>query len=376
MTTIELFLKLVRNALWRSEEGLPEELSANMAANILRGAKEQGVQGLVNDALLRNKVKMPEEQQLEMMVMLMKVRQSNEEVNKGLRRLKELFDDRGIDYAVVKGQVAGSYYPDPTLRMAGDIDYYCDAQNFPKAQEVVKEAWGIKADANGSLCHIHYDYKGIIYEGHFALTRFYSKKMDCYWQQLVDDNLNENDNDNPNPNLNENEKGKVRVKVDNIEVRTLAPTIHVLYVFVHLYSHLMGLGVGIRQFCDMAVMLHACREDIEHERLHEILRIFGMERAFRAVGCILTDYLGMPKQELGYELTERDRRYAKRIFAIVRYRGNMGHYNKTSGSSGWRHNLESAAIKLAHFVKLWPLAPAYSFRWIAYEMTKKLRFEC
>ena len=70
MTTLELFLKLVRNALWLSEEELPEELSANMAANILRGAKEQGLLGVVIDALIRNKVKMPEEQHLEAMVLI------------------------------------------------------------------------------------------------------------------------------------------------------------------------------------------------------------------------------------------------------------------------------------------------------------------
>ncbi len=155
--------------------------------------------------------------------------------------------------------------------------------------------------------------------------------------------------------------------------RTLTPTMHVLYVFVHLYGHLLGLGVGFRQFCDLAVMLHACREEIDHDRLHGMLRTLGMERAFRAVGCILTDSLGMPRQDLGYELTDSDRRYANRIFAIVKYRGNMGHYNKKSGSSGWRHNMESAAIKLSHFMKLWPLAPAYNCRWIAYEMTKKIK---
>ena len=355
MTTIELFLMLVRYALWQSEEGLPGELSANMSANILRGAREQGVMGLVCDALIRNKIKMPEEQYLECMVLTRKVKQGNEKVNEGLQRLTALFTERGISYVVVKGQAVGAYYPNPTLRQAGDIDYYCDARNFTKAQQAVREAWGIEADANGSLCHIHYDYKEVTYEGHFALTTFYSKKMDGYWQRLVD------------------EDEKVTLCCEGGAVWTLSATMHILYVFVHLYSHLIGLGVGFRQFCDLAVMLHACREKTDHERLHGILRTLGMERAFRAVGCILTESLGMPQQDLGYALTEKDRRYARRIMDIVKYRGNMGHYNKKSGFSGWRHNMESAGIKMTHFMKLWPLAPAFSCRWIAYEMTKKIR---
>ena len=354
MTTIELFLKLVRNALWQTEEGLPEELSAKMAANILRGGREQGLLGLVTDALVRNKVRMPQENYLEFMVMLTKLKRMNAEVNEGLRRLVGLLDERGIDYVVVKGPAVGAYYPDPTLRSAGDIDYYCDAQNFPKAHEAVREAWGITADANGSYNHIHYEYKGVIYEAHFALTRLYSKKAERYWQQLVD------------------EDSGSTVNVDGMEVRTLSPTLHALFVFVHLYSHLMGSSVAFRQICDLAVMLHVCRNEIDHGRLHEMLRALGMERAFRAIGWIMTDSLGMPKQDLGYELTDKDCRYAQRIIDIVRYRGNMGHYNRMSGYSGWKHNIEAAAILMSHFVKLWPLAPAYSCRKIACELTKKL----
>lgn len=354
MTTIELFLKLVRNALWQNEEELPGELSAKMAANILRGGKEQGLLGLVGEALVRNKIKMPEEQYLEFMVLMMKVKRSNEEVNEGLRRLKTLLDERGVSFVVVKGQAVGAYYPDPMLRQAGDIDYYCDAENFPKAIEAVRKGWGIDGDISNKTCHIHYDYKEVTYEGHYALTRFYNKKKNRYWQQLVDGD------------------GGSTVAVNGMEVRTLSPTLHALYIFIHLYSHLMGLGVGFRQMCDLTVILHACHDEIDQSRMHEILRNLGMERAFRAVGCILTDCLGMPKEDLRYMLTEKDRRYAQRILDIVRYRGNMGHYNKKSGDSGWRHNVEATDIKLSHFWKLWPLAPAYSRRWIAYELTKKI----
>ena len=354
MTTIELFLKLVRKSLWQADEELPAELSEKMAANILRGGKEQGLLGLVIDALLCNKTKVPEEHYLEMMVMQMKVKQSNEKLNEGLRRLKNLFDERQIEYKVVKGQTVGAYYPNPMLRQAGDIDYYCDARNFTKAQEAVREAWNIEADANGSLCHIHYEYKDVVYEGHFALTRFYSKEKDNYWQQLVDGDEGCN------------------VNVDGMQVPTLSPTMHTLYVFIHLYSHLLGLGVGFRQFCDLAVLLHACHEEIDYKHLHEMLLTLGVERAFRAVSCILTDGIGLPPSDLDFEPTDKDRRYARRIFDIVMYRGNMGHYNKKSGDSGWLHNIESAGIKLSHFKSLWPLAPVFSCRWITYEPTKKL----
>ena len=354
MTTMELFLKLVRNALWRTEEGLPEELSANMSANILRGGREQGLSGLVIDALTRNKVKMPEEQRLEGMVTLMKVKQSNEEVREGLRRLIELFDSRGIECVIVKGQAVGAYYPDPTLRQAGDIDYYCDSRNFPKAQEVTRGVWGIDESHDVDDHHVHYDYKGVTYEGHFSLTSFYSGKTDRYWLRLVDEDKGGN------------------VTIDGMEVKVLSPTMHARFVFIHLFGHLLKQGISLRQFCDLAVMLHYSRDEINLEHLHEVLRTLGLERAFRTIGCILTESLGLPKEDLGCEVTDKDRRYAKRVVAIVRYRGNMGHSNLLFSDIGWKHSLELIIIKIIHFMKLWPLAPAYSCRWIAYELTKKI----
>ncbi len=353
MSTIEIFLNLIRIALWQTPERLPEKLSERMTLNVMRGAQEQAVIGLVLGTLIRQQVSIPELQHLQCMAMLNGVKQNHENLNDGLRRLKELLDERGIDYVIVKGQAVAAYYPTPEIRQGGDIDYYCDERNFPKALEAVREEWGIEADANGSLYHIHYDYEGVIYEAHFALTQFYDKKKDAYWKRIVDE-----------------DKG-CTVTVDGIAVNTLSPTLHTLYVFIHLFQHLLGLGVGYRQLCDLAVMLHACRQEIDYQRMNEILEELGLVRAYKCIGSILIDNIGMPAEDLGYELTKKDRRYTQRIVDIMMYRGNMGKYNKISGFNGWKHNIEAAAIKLSHFVKLRKLAPAYSRKWIVHELTKK-----
>lgn len=353
MTTIELFLKLVRNALWHTEEELPEELSEKMMANIFRGGHEQGLLGLVTDALIRNKVRMPQEKHLETMVLLEKVKQGNEKMSEGLRCLKELFDSRGIDYLVVKGQAVGAYYPNPMLRQAGDIDYYCDARNFPKAQESIRKLWGIDAKSYNYEHHICFDYEGVTYEGHFVLTKFYNKKTDQYWQQLVDE-----------------DRG-CTVMINGIKVRTLSPTLHALFVFIHLYKHLLNQGVSFRQFCDLAVLLHYCHKEMDYEQLHEILKTVGLQKAYRAIGCVLTDCLGMSAKDLGCELTDKDRQFVKHIYAIVKSHGNMGHHNLHHPEIGWKHSVEVAGMKLSHFAKLWQLAPGYSCRWIIHEFTRR-----
>ena len=91
-----------------------------------------------------------------------------------------------------------------------------------------------------------------------------------------------------------------------------------------------------------------------------------MQRAYRACGTILTDYLGVTEEELGYKLTWRDRHYTKRIIDIVDYRGNMGRYEGSFlvNESAKVHRRKAVFIKLAHFIKLAPLAPSFSVRWM------------
>ena len=131
--------------------------------------------------------------------------------------------------------------------------------------------------------------------------------------------------------------------------------------------------MGLKQFCDLAMMLHTYKSDVFQETLRHHLKELGMEKAFRACGSILVYQLGLPAEEFLYPLTDRDKHYGKRILDVVLYRGNMGYYNKKSGFQGWRHNIESTGIKLSHFVKFMPLAPSYSFRWLGHELVRKIR---
>lgn len=340
--------------MWRSGEALPPELPAKMAAKMFWGAEQQAVSALVLETIVRNKVQVPEDLYYEMIGLLFQIQQSNRQVNDELKAFAGLMDRGGVAYVVVKGQAVAAYYPDPLLREAGDIDYYCDAEAFPKSMQLIQDTWQLTPERGDSHYHVNFDRHDVAFEGHFELTRFYSKRRDGYWRQLLQADTGS------------------QVTVDGVVVRTLSPTLHTLYVFLHLYHHLLELGVGIRQFCDWAVLLHYCRDQIDQDALRRHLKALGMERAYRACGSILVSRLGLPAEEFTYALTDRDRQYAERILDVVFYRGNMGKYNKQSGFSGWKHNIEATGIKVSHFMKFMPLAPAFSCRWILREMYEKI----
>ena len=352
----ELFFLLLRNALWRDDEPLPRQpLPEAMVRRLLAGADQQAVGSLIAEALVRCGLVTQEDQRYECLGVVAQVQQHSSQIDKGVRHLAALMTAAGVDYVVVKGQAVATYYPDGSLREAGDIDYYVAPASFDRSVAVVRQQWGVEPRREGSDYHVHFQREGVTFEGHFALTQLYSRRRNRYWQQLMATDTG------------------TTVNVDGRPVRTLSPTLHALYVFLHLYHHLMELGVGLRQLCDLAVLLHYGLLPADRERLRGHLRQLGMERAFKACAALMADRLGLPPEDLPCgELTATDRHYADRILAVMLYRGNMGRWNKRSGFSGWRHKVESTLIKLSHFAKFAPLAPAYSCRWMIRRAVKSM----
>lgn len=346
-----LLFTILKDSLW-GMSGTSRKISEKECAELWKLAEKQAVSGMVFGTLTKKNISLPEMRVFEAFSIAEQIKQQGSVINGGVKRIVEIFDEANVDYVIVKGQVVASYYKESLLRQSGDVDYYCDSENFEKSLDVASKSLNVEIEDNGSSYHVHFDHKGVTYEGHFALVNLYNKVRKAYFQQLLD-----------------KDKG-TKVDIDGCQVKTLSPTLHVLYIFIHLYSHLTKLGVGLRQFCDMAVMLRNCHEQIEMDELRKNLENLGMERAYKACGTILVDQLGITEKELGYTLTETDRKYGKRILDVVMYRGNMGHYNKRTGFRGWKHKVESMGIKLAHFAKFAPLAPKYSCGWLMNEMKK------
>lgn len=339
------FITLLREALWRKNESLPNELSEKEYITLYALAEKQAVLGLIIDSLIRNDVKIPQMRVFEAIGTLEQIKNANRHVNEGVADLHQLMKKYGVNYAVIKGQVVATCYPEPLLRQSGDIDYYSNPGYYEYSMQAVKEMWKITPEIHGSEKHADYEFKSNRYEAHFLLTDLHSNRRNEYLQRVID-----------------NDK-RSAVIINDENVRTFSPTLHSLYIFLHIYFHLIELGVGLRQFCDWAMILHACKDEIDHEAIRQHLKALGMEKAYKACGTILVRNLGQSADEFTFQLTDKDMRYADRILNVIFYRGNMGHYNKRGGFHGWRHKVESTAIKLSHFIKFYSLAPSFMCDW-------------
>lgn len=142
-------------------------------------------------------------------------------------KLDPLLKEADVPYFIVKGIVVSEYYPVPELRTMGDTDIIVHTEDRPKVRDIMLET-GFETESI-SKNEWHFVHRNLPYELHDHLLydenvndqRFMDFFNDC-WKYVDHDQLD--------------------------------PGFHFLFLLIHLRKHLMGWGVGFRQFMDVAVM--------------------------------------------------------------------------------------------------------------------------
>ena len=341
---------LLRSALWG--EAFQGEVSKEEFAQVLKLAKEQTVYGLVFDVLKDVKVEGTLSKSLvfEAIGLTQQIKRQNAIISKELSSFANRSQNVELTYLVVKGQTIGCLYANPGLRAPGDIDFLVTQKTqisqiihlFPDAvipQRLTEKEYGFESN-------------GVTYELHIRLIDFGCKKHQRIWEDVISEEwvLQKPDG-----------RGKMEdgyfVTINGVKVRTLSPTVNAVYLFLHLYFHLIREGVSLRQFCDWAIMLHHYRNDIDKEALEDILQQLDMIRGYRAFGTILVDELGLPEEEFPLPLAEEDRGMKEKILGDIFKGGNFGKHNHKSKSAlGFK--LETFRMAVNNSIRYYSLAPS------------------
>lgn len=85
----------------------------------------------------------------------------------------------------------------------------------------------------------------------------------------------------------------VEVPIQDVTVRTLAPTDHLLFLICHAYKHFLHSGVGIRQICDMGLFVRRYRGELDEERILSVCRELRIDQLAAALFAIGQRYLGL-----------------------------------------------------------------------------------
>lgn len=333
-----------------------KSLSHTEYVSLMSLARKQTVDGMVAGVLIRENVLLDRIDAFKVFTLSERIRLLNEKVSKELTAMSKLLSENAIPHLIFKGQTISTLYPHRQERLPGDIDFYVDKNHFDRAKTLIMAEWGVKLDAEDSKQHYSFTHNNVLFELHYNMMHFFSSANQQYWDNILAANK------------------PVMVKICNTDIPTLAPTLNLLYTFLHMYHHLVELGVGFRHFCDLICLLQHYHKDINRTLLDKHLTELGFRKAFIAIGWILVDKFNLPKEMFPIELEKKERKYVERILKIVLAGGNFGKDNVPEGfRSGGLYFIRAFFRKINHYRLFWKLSAKEIKASIMYGLPEKIR---
>lgn len=354
----DVSLALLRSALWNRVGDKGKEMKGDWKA-VVEFFSRQSLDGLLPDAvaMLSASQQPPVTIKMPLIARQLQVERMNHAMNTELLAFTSELNRRGIPYLLLKGQGVATFYPKPKHRVCGDIDLY-----VPKAylREVSRgfAAFGAVREME-SRHHINYRVNGVEWELHHSIYYFQKEVRNRIFMRYVDEVM---------------EAPAHYAVIEGEQVRVMPPTMNVLLLLAHIVDHFYCEGVGLRQLCDYALMLHHKREEIEHEELLQRLDTLLLTRAYRVFGYICIHYLGMPSDALMLKPSVKDMRLAHCVMADCLSGGNFGHAESNHRRTLW----QKVAFYTRFLCRLWryrQLCPSEALWWPFAKMKRALTGE-
>ena len=307
-------------------------LSHEDFVSLMQLAQEQAVVGLVSQGLMDSGIKLEREDALNLFAVQQSIRRQNAMMDKAVVELCQRMADNGIRIFVFKGLTVGALYPDHSLRQSGDIDFYCYHEDWDKAVSYFRDEVGLKLNDLSARKDVSFHWNGVVYEMHNRITMFCYPGHERYWTRTVMPEILEH---------------PYTVKVNDYDVPTLAPTYNALFIFIHIFQHLIADGIALRQFCDWARVLsqqvkneELIADNYSIDVLERHLKGLGLLKAYTGLGALLTEYLGLPEEQFPFKIREKDRERLPALWQNMQERGNFGHNVKYKNKNMMAHGIE------------------------------------
>ncbi len=229
------------------------------------------------------------------------VRNANQHGN-----LHRLLTGNGIPYVIMKGMASASYYPDPLLRVMGDVDFYVPKERIPEAKELfLREGYQFN-EKSDQHAHLAFHKADEILEMHPDAGGLPSGEKGDLCRSYFADLL---------------EKAQpYTVQGDSFLVPS--PFHHGLIMLLHTAKHMINTGVGLRHLCDWAVFVGKIGDAEFRELFEEKLKAVGLWRFARTLTQLSVRYLGCPEREWAAE--ETDGEFLKAVMEDIFAAGNFG----------------------------------------------------
>lgn len=310
----QAFLMLLRSGLWESDvQDLSLfPLSDGEWTEVLRISERQTVQGLLYRGFqhLPEHLFPPQPLVWQWVAIGAQLEKEYRQFCKHTEATGRLLEDAGATPVLQKGLAVAHYYEHPSLRVNGDIDWYVGPEKvlMAIAQRLTTEGYHLERHSDKSMS---FDYEGTTVELHPYMINL---EQPCYHKAAKDLS------DVHTPIFS-----SLCGKAMGNEVRVPASVPTLVMLNAHLMKHAFTVGVGLRQFCDMARAYHCLYGQYDAIVLAEAYHKTGLWRWSGLLHQFLIHYLDMPSHELPPPSTVHPRD-ARRLFHQVLQDGNFGHH--------------------------------------------------
>lgn len=275
-----------------------------------------------------------------------RIERENRKMNGVLSGLENFFRHNSIRAVVQKGQGVSLLYERPLLRECGDIDLYFPSREEAKRAVVLVQdkEYQPEKHPDGSTS---YTWQGIEVEHHPVLFDLQNPFLRGYLSFLVrKEGFRE-------VSLSQECAGTVTV---------LSPLLNLLLLNAHIMKHALGLGIGLRQFCDMARACYSTSGQVDLTEMKTVYRKVGIEKWSVLLHSFLVHNLGLPTACQPYG--EREFTSSEALLDIVLGGGNFGRYSagRDKACKGqWQRKLHTLGSFCRNYRFSSTYAPAEAF---------------
>lgn len=279
----DILCLFLRVALSGNPEEVPTLTDRDWEKLLEEGARHT-VSGLLYSAVnvLWKDIYVPETAWIKLTVIADRISRRTDKITQVADKLMTDLSVKGLHPVLMKGPAVGSFYPNPLLRISGDLDFYFRNDEWRDALSYFQNnAKRFEPSSDGSF-HGMINYVDVdLHNRYFDLhSRFY---------RMPD--------------------------IPSAEATLLMLSAHIL-------KHAMGTGVGLRQICDMAVAYRGLEGNYDPDLLKDYYRRTGTLYWNRILSAFIYRHLGIDTN-----IFPRDDDPDPKLLERIVFRGgNFGHY--------------------------------------------------
>ena len=292
-----LILKLLAKALFNKQIELPEKIDWN-------GICKEGITQTVLPLIYKSLGEvMPPEEKLKWQRLIYKMLASNVQVLYEHKQVHEIFTREKVPYVIIKGACSAKYYPEPKLRMMGDVDFVVKEKDLTKAGAVLKKEGFIWTEDKEHPAHHAYHKGRSTWEMHWTMsgipTGENGKNTRKYFNEIIETAVYDSDGYNIPDEFH-----------------------HGLVMLIHTARHLLNTGIGVRHLCDWAVFVEKFDNNEFKDIFEEKLKKCGLWRFAQLLTQLSIIYLGV--SEKAWAMEDVDEEYLDSMMSDIFAGGNFG----------------------------------------------------